>query len=735
MAALQHQDHLCENEWSTTLNDLMGVCRDVAVGMGADAMGERALNRYQNLTWEQLQILAHSPVLWTYVGLCLAGYTVATLVPYMAVIADGGDRRKMEYHDPRRRVREVASGLRQKYKRFARSQRAHQRRFAVICVVGLSAAVFAVGKLWFNAAAVWELLCSYVPAEASAEASLEILQMRSRGAYLLIAVFAPLHLWYLLESLEEDPDSVGGDKMTVLQSFVPGLQTFAVVACFFASAFVHHRDDIFSPVFNPVHLNWDAWIVVQIVKVLFSVPIQQALSAITKRLTRKQKFRSTPKGRDMEKQGPRLIWVDFLYIGTNSLAETVFWMHFLKAWQVDPNFASSQGTVMNIVPATFLLFLLNELFWGLTHRMLHTRLWYRHVHQHNHRKWPRNIALDCINSHPVDYALKQACAWAAIVVTVNTCGVHFFALLVFVPLLAIAHALQHTYRHVRLTAPEVPLLPTLTFDNALHEAHLLHGTAHPWDDYRHSPCNFSTGVQWMSLDKIWGTYHPPYDTDTEDEGELEGLRAGGSDDAPAKNGFLRRHDQGIGLILRVDGEPSGNAPVVINKAFVDVQRRSIFMGCREVFYGGRNEEAFLKRFYELCRSERVDVVKVKQGDKVLPFADKHTQVRGAIEFVKMHGDGDDDVGVVLKLGNGEQLGPTRHVTVDEENGTISFGCAAPEGGSLFLSSFVDSCREERIEVVSQGGGTARRRRGAGVEPALQSQSALRRPEQQHLSRK
>lgn len=213
----------------------------------------------------------------------------------------------------------------------------------------------------------------------------------------------------------------------------------------------------------------------------------------------------------------RLEFIDHFYLAINSVIETVFTSHViaLAVTSAELPWRWTDVTLFNTLPALYLIFALDDMFYAPLHRFLHVPWFYPWVHKHHHRQnLPVRGYLDAGNEHPVEQLLGLSCLWFAIRITAcaspeslvvlfvaatlfratraGLTGVHAATVLFHFVAYATLALLNHTNYNVKFT------FFGFEYFVGSHEMH-----------HRYPQCNMAQ--YFMMWDKLMGTYKPYYE--------------------------------------------------------------------------------------------------------------------------------------------------------------------------------------------------------------------------------
>jgi len=181
--------------------------------------------------------------------------------------------------------------------------------------------------------------------------------------------------------------------------------------------------------------------------------------------------------------------IDYSFLAVNAVIEYVFTYHLaLFAWN-SPLVSWGWDTVslLNLIPALVLIFVLDDLVYAPMHRFMHWRPVYWLIHKHHHKQpFPIRGYFDAANESPVEQVIGLSCVWVALHVVPSVTGLHVGALFAFFVLYAATAMLNHT-------AYDIKLWMGFSYSSGAHEMH-----------HRLPHCNY--GQNFMIWDVLMGTY-------------------------------------------------------------------------------------------------------------------------------------------------------------------------------------------------------------------------------------
>eukprot|EP00656_Telonema_subtile_P007657 TRINITY_DN13598_c0_g1_i3.p1 TRINITY_DN13598_c0_g1~~TRINITY_DN13598_c0_g1_i3.p1 ORF type:complete len:312 (-),score=81.26 TRINITY_DN13598_c0_g1_i3:329-1264(-) len=184
-----------------------------------------------------------------------------------------------------------------------------------------------------------------------------------------------------------------------------------------------------------------------------------------------------------------LAMIDYCFLGINAVIEYVFTYHLgAFAWS-SPSVAWGWDglTVLNVLPALVLIFVVDDLVYAPMHRFMHWRPVYWMVHKHHHKQpFPVRGYFDAANESPMEQVIGLSCVWITLHVVPMLTGLHVAALGMFFVLYAATAMLNHT-------AYDINLWLGFKYSSGAHEMH-----------HRLPSCNF--GQNFMIWDVLMGTY-------------------------------------------------------------------------------------------------------------------------------------------------------------------------------------------------------------------------------------
>lgn len=113
----------------------------------------------------------------------------------------------------------------------------------------------------------------------------------------------------------------------------------------------------------------------------------------------------------------KLEWIDYLYLAINSVIEAAFSAHVIRLVLTSPGMAwrLRDFSVLNTLPALYLIFAIDDMFYAPAHKLMHAPSFYPYVHKHHHRQnLPVRGYLDAGNEHPVEQVIGLSCLWCAL---------------------------------------------------------------------------------------------------------------------------------------------------------------------------------------------------------------------------------------------------------------------------------------------------------------------------------
>ena len=191
----------------------------------------------------------------------------------------------------------------------------------------------------------------------------------------------------------------------------------------------------------------------------------------------------------------RLEWIDYLYLGINSLIEWIFTAHVIRLVLENPNLAYRPRdlTFFNTLPALYLIFALDDFFYAPAHKLMHQPFVYAYVHKHHHRQnLPKRGYLDAGNEHPIEQVLGLSCLWLTLIIVSRLVGVHALTIVAHFLAYAILALLNHT-----------------NFDVNFHFAGFHYSVKNHEMHHRYPQANLAQ--YFMLWDKLLGTYKPYQD--------------------------------------------------------------------------------------------------------------------------------------------------------------------------------------------------------------------------------
>jgi len=210
--------------------------------------------------------------------------------------------------------------------------------------------------------------------------------------------------------------------------------------------------------------------------------------------------------------------IDYFFLAINSFVEFAFAAHVgrLVVTSEDPRdiaWRPSDLGLCNTVPALYLIFALDDLFYAPAHRLMHVPWLYPYVHKHHHRQnLPTRGYLDAGNEHPVEQVIGLTCLWVTLRIVAKLVGLHALTIVTHFFLYAVLALLNHTNLDIHFDF--------FGFEYSVR-AHEMH--------HRFPQSNLAQ--YFMVWDKLMGTYKP----------YLDGLKR-----ASSSNGGLANKDNNNG---------------------------------------------------------------------------------------------------------------------------------------------------------------------------------------------
>jgi len=176
-----------------------------------------------------------------------------------------------------------------------------------------------------------------------------------------------------------------------------------------------------------------------------------------------------------------------------SLVQIALWIaastRFLPTFE-NVRVRAAEATALNTVPAVLMCMVLAEFGFYWSHRLLHSRALYRHLHVHHHRIEAPTSAYDALYQHPVEMQMNLALTYLPLAIV----PIHIYAAAAYLYLSGfIAFVLNHSGREC-----EVALVIPFTSKRYVIWSTELHD-----DHHRHRAGNF--GAQLWCFDEIFGT--------------------------------------------------------------------------------------------------------------------------------------------------------------------------------------------------------------------------------------
>eukprot|EP01060_Flectonema_neradi_P017360 TRINITY_DN24261_c0_g1_i1.p1 TRINITY_DN24261_c0_g1~~TRINITY_DN24261_c0_g1_i1.p1 ORF type:complete len:322 (+),score=39.01 TRINITY_DN24261_c0_g1_i1:63-968(+) len=183
--------------------------------------------------------------------------------------------------------------------------------------------------------------------------------------------------------------------------------------------------------------------------------------------------------------------IDLLYLGLNSVLETIFLFHFANFIITnDVKWRVTDFTVLNTIPSMWILLFVNDMLYAPLHLLMHVPVLYPYVHKHHHRSLlPSRYYLDAGNDHPWEQVGGLLCLWASMHFSLYTCGLHVVVIALMFSLYLVIQILNHCPFDCRFN------ILGITYESGLHEMH-----------HRNPSCNMAQYC--MLFDSLIGTYRP-----------------------------------------------------------------------------------------------------------------------------------------------------------------------------------------------------------------------------------
>jgi sterol desaturase/sphingolipid hydroxylase (fatty acid hydroxylase superfamily) len=239
---------------------------------------------------------------------------------------------------------------------------------------------------------------------------------------------------------------------------------------------------------NPWALETKAWALVYLLKSLgLALMDVLVLSLIRWTAASKLKYReNNPNAKGLE----RLEWIDYIFLFLNSVIETIFVHHAAKFIVESPHVVTGMDElgVMNTLVAFYLIFVVDDLLYAPSHRLMHWKYLYPYIHKHHHRQpLPERGYLDAGNEHPLEQIIGLGCLAGAVFFVAFALKVHAVALSVYIVLYAAMALLNHTRYDINFS------FFGFEYSVGAHEMH-----------HRHPKTNFAQ--YFMAWDRLMGTY-------------------------------------------------------------------------------------------------------------------------------------------------------------------------------------------------------------------------------------
>ena len=181
---------------------------------------------------------------------------------------------------------------------------------------------------------------------------------------------------------------------------------------------------------------------------------------------------------------------DCLYLFINSFIEYAFFLNLshLMYFATYVGRTTAQLTLLNSVPALWLLLVFDDMLYAPAHRIMHIPALYKYVHKHHHRNtFPTRGYVDGANEHPFEQLTALSLHWVALHLVAWTSGLHAVAILAHLVLKAAGACFNHTGFDVKLR------FLGIDYSVRAHEMH-----------HRKPQTNFAQYV--MFWDRLMGTY-------------------------------------------------------------------------------------------------------------------------------------------------------------------------------------------------------------------------------------
>eukprot|EP01041_Mallomonas_annulata_P009455 gene9455-19637_t len=184
--------------------------------------------------------------------------------------------------------------------------------------------------------------------------------------------------------------------------------------------------------------------------------------------------------------------LDKSFIFINKLMTIVFVYHLWIVVHSTPSikWRWDETNVFNTILSFIGFYAFYDLLYMLFHRALHIRSIYGYIHKHHHRqKAPSRGNTDAINVHPLEFMVGEYLH----LLTIYIIPCHIYAVIIFILAGGVLASLNHTRYDVDIPG---------VFSAKIHDVH-----------HRMPERNY--GQYTMYWDKIFGTYRPYLDTDTD----------------------------------------------------------------------------------------------------------------------------------------------------------------------------------------------------------------------------
>ncbi len=209
-----------------------------------------------------------------------------------------------------------------------------------------------------------------------------------------------------------------------------------------------HNSNTLPFLFNPFELKMYTWAVIYILKAI-GLSLLETLVLFFIQNSKKLEFRDNNK---KAKRLEKLQIIDYLFLFINSFVETIF-VHHLSLFVLNDKYiikAMDSITIINGCVSFYLLFLADDFFYAISHRIMHWGPLYPWIHKHHHRQpLPERGYLDAGNEHPLEQVIGLSCVFIAIRVISYITTIHVVSMFIYFNIYALLAILNHTRYDVK----------------------------------------------------------------------------------------------------------------------------------------------------------------------------------------------------------------------------------------------------------------------------------------------